>query len=403
MYLLNHNKRSSIILLVIAILLFVPMSYYKGIQVGESSDFDAHNRMVEFLINDHIIKVPHFLLHLLSAIAYFLTFKQSVTLSTIAIHAISYIILTYFTYVFICKQLDGKYGQKNYFYISILAICVVIASPIAFLAIFDEHLYFGYIALSTYHNPTIALLKPIAIVNFYLVTQIFSEENSNRNNITVIALTTVLAALAKPNYILCAIPALIMVYSYRIIRRRQINHIQFFAGLIIPAIIIISWQYYKSNTDAQLYSSESKIIIAPFEVYKASSSMLFEKFILSVSFPLSICIFHWKEVKQDVYLKMAWLLFAFGTIHTYFLAESGKRMFHGNFAWSGQITLFILFFVSALFFVRQNAGYFIAGNCNDKAAAISKGTTVCSVIFILHVLAGIFWYYCNFTGPRTLW
>ena len=52
------------------------------------------------------------------------------------------------------------------------------------------------------------------------------------------------------------------------------------------------------------------------------------------------------EARRDTMLNLAWLTFGFATLQTYLLAEAGPRFNDGNFAWSSQISLFVLFTVS---------------------------------------------------------
>jgi hypothetical protein len=59
--------------------------------------------------------------------------------------------------------------------------------------------------------------------------------------------------------------------------------------------------------------------------------------------------------KKTLEINLAWLTFFFGAFYFYFLAEGGEsaRTYSANFAWSSQLTLFVLVFVSLVFFLKQ--------------------------------------------------
>jgi hypothetical protein len=117
---------------------------------------------------------------------------------------------------------------------------------------------------------------------------------------------------------------------------------------------------------------------------KWHSSWLIPKFFLSVAFPMVVFCTHTHTSIRDNRVIIAWLAFIFGAFYLYFLAESGPRFYHGNFGWSSQITLFILFIVSALFLFeqRRNTG------CG-KLCGFTSRTVFCLIVFFLHILYGI--------------
>jgi Na+(H+)/acetate symporter ActP len=66
------------------------------------------------------------------------------------------------------------------------------------------------------------------------------------------------------------------------------------------------------------------------------------KFVLSAAFPIAVYGLYWKSAVRDARLNLAVLLFAFGISYSHLLSEK-RHWEHGNFIWSGYITLFILF------------------------------------------------------------
>jgi len=111
------------------------------------------------------------------------------------------------------------------------------------------------------------------------------------------------------------------------------------------------------------------------------------KFSLSILFPLVVYALYLKRACRNVHFNLAWLTFGIGAFYTYFVAESGWRFGHGNFTWSGQISLLILFISATVFFIAQNRPF-----------KWSIRMVACTYIFALHLLCGLYWYYLHLTA-----
>lgn len=124
-------------------------------------------------------------------------------------------------------------------------------------------------------------------------------------------------------------------------------------GLLMPAVAVLAMQYYLSYSGVGPPSSyHNAVIFAPFKVMSRFGGYLGIKFLFSAAFPLAVYALYWKAAVGDARLNFAFLLFAFGCGYSYLLSEE-QHWEHGNFIWSGYITLFILFVFSATFFFRE--------------------------------------------------
>ena len=72
-----------------------------------------------------------------------------------------------------------------------------------------------------------------------------------------------------------------------------------------------------------------------------------------------------------------------GAFYTLALVELGRRRVHNNFYWSGEVTLFILFFASVHFWLRYMGGRFDLSTRKSQIALFLWG---------LHIAGGIYWY-----------
>jgi hypothetical protein len=209
------------------------------------------------------------------------------------------------------------------------------------------------------------------------------------------AVLTIVSTLAKPNYVICLLPALFIWAPIARIRKQQVDW-WLMGGIVIPGVVVLAWQYYFTYASPTLAETASGVLFAPFRVFGYQSSWLFPKFVLSILFPAAVYALYFKQARRSLALNFAWLGFVIGAAYTYMLAEDGTRMQHGNFAASGQITLLILFVVSTLFFVDQ--GQLVALSNPLKKPAY-KAVLFCTAAFALHLGSGIVWYLIYLLTP----
>ena len=228
---------------------------------------------------------------------------------------------------------------------------IIIAGPIFLLVGIDNKFYFGYMGFALYHNPTILLLRPFALLLWLLIIKYsFSPINSGKA-IFLGILVVILSTLAKPSYIICVLPAMGLVVFWRKIRGKPTNWKFIFFGIFLPGIIVLLWQYKL----AFMGSRDSNVILAPFKVISWMSHKVALKFLLSIIFPLIVSLVYFKKVFEDKAMMIGWIIFGIGSFYGYFLAEGGISIYAANFLWSTHITLFILFFQSIIFFLGQKS------------------------------------------------
>jgi hypothetical protein len=160
------------------------------------------------------------------------------------------------------------------------------------------------------------------------------------------------STLAKPSFIICFIPAILAYMVVRFLRKEAMDLRLLTFGLFVPAILVLGWQFLINYG-----GTESQILLMPFAVKSYYSDHLLIKFVFSAFFPTLVLISYLKELIEDPKMVVSWALFAVGSFYSYFLAEnSGGGIYHGNFDWSAEISLFLLFATSMIFFfeVKQH-------------------------------------------------
>lgn len=384
----------SVSLLIICTVVIFSAITWRMVDPESGSDYYDHILIAKDMVGKGGVETPHFLYQLLLIAVSYLTgvnFQISAVIATVALNV--------FTAIVVYFLIRSTFGHSASLKTSLMPVAatlsLLVTAPLFFLYLADHHTYFGYIGINVYHNPTMTALKPFAVLLFFLAVGKIEQSVFKKSDLLLLALLSSLSILAKPNFIICFLPAMAIAVTYRFMKGEVVN-LTVASSIFLPSAIVLGWQFFATYASSQNLGAldESRIIFAPFQVMAYYSQYLLLKFLLSISFPLVVYILFFKNAVKDKYVNMAWVLFLFGALYTYLLAESGDRMYHANFWWSGQIGLFILFVASAVFFVKQ-----IYSDYSGNKAKIGVGFTV----YIFHVVSGIFFYYTQMHMPITVW
>jgi len=267
-----------------------------------------------------------------------------------------------------------------------------VAGPITLATVWAKTLYVGYIyPASTYHNPTILLLKPLALLSFALTLQALERSVVARagwNLVMAASAAGVISALAKPSWLLCFLPGLVLtlLVDPRLRSRRLAWEVV--AAVLLTGLGVLAWQY------AFLYghSGTDRISFTP-QKYARYGPLAPVKLALSIAYPVSVLIVFWKAVRQSLLLGLAWTTFAVSLLVSYFFTETGSRSGHDNLGWSAQIALFVLFVASAIAMVetlRRQAS-------TSPSVFVPWRTAIPVGLFLLHAAGGVLWYATYFT------
>ena len=225
------------------------------------------------------------------------------------------------------------------------------------------------------------MLRPLALLQFVYAYKLFGNEQLTGRQILIAGIASLVGTYTKPNFAICIIPALIVISSYRMLKKKTLDLKGLILGFFIPTGLVLIIQYLLTFN-----SENAGIAFMPFEVMNIYSKHLLYKFILSILFPLFVTILYYRDSLFDVRMLLGWLIFIFGAFYTYFLAETGSRFYDGNFGWSGEIALWILFAMSTLFYL-------------EKAHNNRSHDLLLKVFWGAHVIAGVaYYFYCYFNN-----
>ena len=98
------------------------------------------------------------------------------------------------------------------------------------------------------------------------------------------------------------------------------------------------------------------------------------------------------EVLSIVVRTIVPAVFGVGAFYPYFFVEGGSGTLEGNFAWLGQIPLYIVFIMSLLFSLEHGG-----------LRTLTRRSVVRAGVFGLHVLSGVVWAWRHASSQANLW
>lgn len=254
-----------------------------------------------------------------------------------------------------------------------VTLALVFATPVTFASWAARNLYHGYVGLAVYHNPTLLLLKPFAVLLWWETARALDGEP---RPITLLAALTILSGLAKPSHLIALLPAAAALAAALAWKGRAPAWRPLLLGLALPSAVALAWQF------AFRYGGAASVEWAPFRAMAHRDAHLGVRFVLSALFPVVVLALFPRAAVRDRALALAAATFAAGAGYAYLLAEGGDTFTHRNFAWSAQAALFVLF-VAAARVVLQEADARSRWRVVACTAALSLHV-VCGVHFALH-------------------
>jgi len=376
------NWRNLLIVFVLCAVLSFPV-YYTRITQPVEGDFGSHVRHAEeYLANGFFEPVPRshpLLQYMMIGISKLAGGAFGLYGSLLIIQVFVQGLIGGIVYLWL-----GDANRKGWEWWRVgISVSLTFLAPVMLLALVDGLYYYGYIGLANYHNPTIHLLKPFALLCLILALKGLEKARNRWWVVAASAVLVVLSSLIKPNFILVFVPALGLLSLYRLLRKQTLDLRLMIFGFAMPSIAVLIWQWAITYQGGDYGNS---IALAPLALESAYSNFLFPKFLLSSLFVLQgLWVFRKVLIKEPI-LFLGWMTLLIGVFQNYMLIESGSEMLSGNFRWSGQIALFLM----VVILVRHSARYFIVDN-QGKAwqKILGLGT------YLAHLGGGIVYYlYC---------
>lgn len=333
-------------------------------------------------------QVPHFLYGLVLALCVRVWPRLGYHWASVAVVLAAYLLLGAVLYAVLRPGLRRLSRGAAAVGTASIVLVTMLAAPINLgFPAHGKALYEGFIALSVYHNPTVALVKPLSLLLLLLAARFLAQDEAPPARVVAAAAAiTVVSTLTKPSFVICLLPALGLLAPMRIRGSLLAPAGRLALGFFLPGAVLLGWQFAATYGDHQMLSQPSRVIFAPLAVMGPRVGVLAAKLLLSAAFPVFVLILCRRAIRGDAAIPLAVLAFLVGLVLAYGFAESGERLKHGNFLWSGQLTLFVLFVVTLRrFLVEATAGW------RERPVLAWGGT----MLLGLHFVSGVRFYLQN--------
>lgn len=233
-----------------------------------------------------------------------------------------------------------------------------------------------------WHNPTMLLLKPLALLAFYLFVRAQDPTGARQKIFFAAGAALLLLSTAtKPSFAIVFIPAVIL--HLLLCRRHEYRQLPATILFAAPAVLLLAYQYvrtYQSSGTGSYF--HDKIIFTFFGVMQCCSANIIISNLLLLAFPLALLIVARSRVARNPYLTLAWITTFVAFLQAAFLAEQ-QKFDQGAFGVGYVISLFILYFFS----VKEALSWFQQSS-TDIAAS---GKVAVVGIYLLHLVSGIYY------------
>ncbi len=229
-------------------------------------------------------------------------------------------------------------------------------------------------------SPTNLAVKPAALLIFFVFVGLYRERETIPNRFLVLeSFLLLFSCFIKPSFLQGFLPAMVLFLLIELVP----NHGKSFGfSLKLALMCVPSGIYFIVQYLAMFDSTETRTIeISPFEVIGLDAPCPLFSILLAVAFPLFVLVMLGiKRIFQDKVLWMA-VLFYLVSLLEYILFVERPEASAGNFEWSLQLALFLLFVMTAIRFFQtdwEKRWIRITGKC----------------LLLYHILSGV-WYYID--------
>lgn len=247
--------------------------------------------------------------------------------------------------------------------------------------------YIGYQNASIWHNSTYICMKVVSVFVLWYFLKLMNTYKT-KLGLKQWIIFTVLVALStgiKPSFLMVFAPVMAIMLLIDWIKGTKFSKVFLFGLTVIPSLLIILWQ------NVVLFGSDTgnSFIIKPFYTLAQRSDNPKIALLFSVLFPFVIGLFHIKDLWKDKLYLGSLLVWGFGFLEVFLFVESGTRSKDANFMWGYSISLFVLFTISLIRWLRdlKNKEFLGKYKILRYSYLVLAGT-----IFVYHVISGI-WFF----------
>lgn len=300
---------------------------------------------------------------------------------------------TIFGTYLLLKEIWKKYQIKIGTAVTLLGATALNFVMAFYVKAVNERHYIGYQNASIWHNSTYICMKLVSVFVLWYFLKLI-DEYKNKLTVKQWIIFTALVALStgiKPSFLMVFAPVMAIMLLIDWIKGTKFRKVFVFGLTVIPSLLIILWQ------NVVLFGADTGngFTIKPFYTLAQRSDNPKIALVLSVLFPAIVGLFHIKDVWKDKLYLGSLLIWAFGFLEVFLFVESGTRSKDANFMWGYSISLFVLFLISFVRWLRACLHKDFLG----KMKVIRCGyLVVTGAVFAYHVISGIWFFGILLTG-----
>ena len=300
---------------------------------------------------------------------------------------------TIFGTYLLLKEIWKKYQIKIGTAVTLLGATALNFVMAFYVKAVNQRHYIGYQNASIWHNSTYICMKLVSVFVLWYFLKLI-DEYKNKLTVKQWIIFTALVALStgiKPSFLMVFAPVMAIMLLIDWIKGTKFRKVFVFGLTVIPSLLIILWQ------NVVLFGADTGngFTIKPFYTLAQRSDNPKIALVLSVLFPAIVGLFHIKDVWKDKLYLGSLLIWAFGFLEVFLFVESGTRSKDANFMWGYSISLFVLFLISFVRWLRDCLHKDFLG----KMKVIRCGyLVVTGAVFAYHVISGIWFFGILLTG-----
>jgi hypothetical protein len=354
-------------------------------RMSNSGDFPAHERFAQEIAQTGQVTIPHFLYELSLIAVHALRPAGSWRTATMVVSMATVLATTLLLIRWITSLVPESNFPLRLAAVMVLPMALLTVQPVLPLGpLVRDPWFVAAFPANQYHNPTTLLSRPFTLALFgFGVSAAFGPWRRWRAIAGCAALVLV-AGLIKPSFLMAFLPA---VGLLAVVNWKRADWKLLLFGLGIPTALLLAGQFalrYWIRADDGV-----GIVYAPLLVlglYGPTDLVtLGTRLVASVLFPLAVTIVFVPQALRDRSVVVSWLAFAVGISWGYLFAETGGKTSAGDFLWSGQLTAFLLFAVTAMFLLKQ----FVSSPPSSNRTWLYGRVALCFLVLGWHVVSGV--------------
>jgi len=335
------NSKSARFLGATAVAMLLVLAWTLPLSIHEiaDSDFPSHLKTAEAIAATGHIPVLHFLFF--GSVASLLLIFRGLSSATAGIIVISlvHLLTVLVIHWFLCRE-AGLVSLRTILVTTTLLIVAPILPPPVNPSVY----LMGYFTPNPYHNATFITSKPFCLLLLLAVANVF-RPNAGRRVVVLQIVAVLFAAISKPNYIVCVVPAALLFAVWQRWRHQPVRWSAVATLTLTAAIVVV----VAERVYGAVGEESGPVILAPFAVLRFHTQIglsLAAKLLASIAFPLAV-VAMWPMLLRRPELWLAWTATTVSLGQGYLLAEAGPRIDHANLLVGASQAAFVLMVVSA--------------------------------------------------------